>query len=273
MMIAEESTAWPGVSRPVDRGGLGFGYKWNMGWMNDSLDYISKDPVYRSHHHGEMTFSTVYAWDENFILPISHDEVVHGKGSMLNKMPGDKWQKFANLRAYFGFMWAHPGKKLLFMGSEFAQLGEWNHDHGLDWHLLEDPLHKGVQSLVRDLNRVYSDIPALHQLDHDGAGFQWLQLNNSQQSVFAWARRGNINNALVVVVSNMTPQTHFGFQLGVPIAGQYDEIINSDAIAYGGSGQTNSSVSSNTQSRDDQPYSITFTLPPLATVMFELRQE
>ena len=271
MMIAEESTAWPGVSKPVHEGGLGFGFKWNMGWMNDSLAYMQRDPIYRKHHHDEMTFSIVYAWDENFMLSLSHDEVVHGKRSLLEKMPGDNWQKFANLRAYYGFMWGHPGKKLVFMGGEFAQRREWNHDTSLDWHLLDQDLHRGMQKLVRDLNGFYCDNPAMHQGDHAPEGFQWLQLHNRDQSVFAWARRGIEDEDLVVIVSNMTPQTHTSYRLGVPESGWYKECINTDAFDYGGSGQGNlGGIEAQSIGHDSQPYSVEITVPPLATLMFKL---
>ena len=269
MMIAEESTAWPGVSHPVDSGGLGFGYKWNMGWMNDSLSYIEKDPIYRQHHHDQMTFSTVYAWDENFILPISHDEVVHGKGSLINKMPGDDWQKFANLRAYLGFMWGHPGKKLLFMGCEFAQLTEWNHDQSLQWHLLDDSRHLGIQQLIRDLNRVYCDIPALHHLDHDASGFEWLQVHNHRVSIFAWLRRGKECHD-IIVISNMTPETHHDYSVGVATEGLYNEILNTDAPQYGGSGQSNKPLKAKHEPYDGQTYSISLTVPPLSTIMLQV---
>ncbi len=274
LMIAEESTAWPGVSRPVDEGGLGFNFKWNMGWMNDSLRYMEKDPVYRSHHHHEMTFSIMYAWDEHFILSLSHDEVVHGKGSMLTKMPGDDWQKFANLRAYYGFMWAHPGKKLVFQGCEFAQRNEWNHDHSLDWHLLETPAHNGVKLLVRDLNSAYKNLPALSQLDCSHEGFEWLQLHNNQQSVFAWARKakgdGDQTDSMVIAVCNMTPQLHSNYLLGVPKAGWYREYLNTDAVEYGGSGQGNAGgASAVKQAYDGQEYALSITVPPLATLIFE----
>ncbi len=188
---AEESTAWPMVSRPVDWGGLGFGYKWNMGWMHDTLEYISKDPIYRRHHHGQILFGLHYAFSENFILPLSHDEVVHGKRSILGRMPGDEWQRFANLRAYYAFMFGHPGKKLMFMGSEFGQEREWSHDHSLDWHLLENPKHAGIQTLIRDLNKLYRDVPALHELDCDHNGFEWLVMHDADRSVFAWLRKGH----------------------------------------------------------------------------------
>jgi len=269
MMVAEESTAWPGVSRPVHMGGLGFGFKWNMGWMNDSLRYMARDPIHRRYHHDEMTFSIIYAWDENFILAISHDEVVHGKGSLLTRMPGDDWQKFANLRAYLGFMWGHPGKKLLFMGCEFAQRPEWNHDIGLAWHELNAPAHRGVQMLVRDLNRFYRATPALYQADASPAGFGWLQLHNRDQSIFAWRRTASDDGAMVVVVSNMTPQTHHDYRLGVPRPGRYREAINTDALEYGGSGQgNNGAVQASTDAWDGQPYSMAITVPPLATLMF-----
>jgi 1,4-alpha-glucan branching enzyme len=269
MMIAEESTAWPGVSKPVDGGGLGFGYKWNMGWMNDSLRYMEKDPIHRQYHHNEMTFSTVYAWDENFVLPISHDEVVHGKGSLLNKMPGDEWQRFANLRAYLGFMWTHPGKKLLFQGCEFAQGDEWNHDESLQWHLLQYDFHRGVQELVRDLNKTYRQLPSLHQLDADGSGFEWLQLNSQENSIFAWLRKGGDEHLPAVVISNMTPQTHFDYQLGVPHAGAYSERLNTDDPRYGGSGQANGELHTTDIAWDNQPHSLFITVPPLATVILQ----
>lgn len=272
MMIAEESTAWPGVSKPVDQGGLGFGYKWNMGWMNDSTKYMEKDPVYRKHHQGDMTFSIVYAFNENFILPLSHDEVVHGKGSLLTKMPGDDWQKFANLRAYFGFMWAHPGKKLLFMGGELAQRREWDHDTGLDWHLLDSEMHRGVNSLVRDLNNFYRQSPALHELDSSADGFSWLQHENSEQSIFSWLRRGREQHACAVIVSNMTPNTHHDYRVGVPMAGWYKECINTDARDYGGSGQGNrGGLHSDDVSWNSQPCSLSITVPPLSTVIFEFQ--
>ncbi|MGL4279527.1 MAG: 1,4-alpha-glucan branching protein GlgB, partial [Albidovulum sp.] len=228
MTVAEESTAFPGVSRPVDTGGLGFGFKWNMGWMNDTLSYIQKEPIFRQYHHNQMTFGLAYAWTENFILPISHDEVVHGKGSMLGKMPGNAWEKFANLRAYYGFMWAHPGKKLLFMGQEFAQVREWNHNQSLDWHLLENEDHLGMQSLVRDLNRLYRDTPALHVNDCRPEGFVWLEPNDAEASVFAWVRRGRAGDPMVVAVVNMTPVER-RYRLGFPAAGVWEEMLNTDA--------------------------------------------
>ena len=270
LMIAEESTAWPGVSEPVYNGGLGFGFKWNMGWMNDSLKYMERDPIYRQYHANEMTFSIVYAWSEKFILPLSHDEVVHGKGSLINKMPGDAWQQFASLRAYLGFMWAHPGKKLLFMGCEFAQRREWDHDASLDWHLLEQPAHAGVQSLVRDLNRLYRSTPALYQLDASAAGFEWLQQDAGGQSVFAWLRKSYDAEHFVVAITNLTAQVHHHYRIGVPRAGRYRECLNTDAEHYGGSGQGNlGSVVADSEPRDGRPASFSITLPPLATLILE----
>ena len=267
MMIAEESTAWPGVSNPVDMGGLGFGYKWNMGWMNDTLQYMQRDPIHRKYHHHEMTFGILYAWSEKYVLPLSHDEVVHGKASLLEKMPGDDWQKFANLRAYYGFMWAQPGKKLLFMGGEFGQRSEWNHDASLDWHLLEHASHRGLLQLVRDLNFLYRRTPALFERDISPEGFQWVQADNSQLSVFAWLRRGD--DDVLLAVSNMTPECHLYFRLGVPEPGRYREVLNTDAEVYGGSGQGNGGGAwSQDIPWDGQPCSVVVTLPPLATVLF-----
>ena len=203
--IAEESTAWPMVSRPVHLGGLGFGYKWNMGWMHDTLRYMSKDPIHRRYHHNDLTFGLLYAFHENFVLPLSHDEVVHGKGSIFGRMPGDRWQRFANLRAYYAFMFGHPGKKLLFMGSEFAQESEWDVDSSLDWHLLADPMHEGVRRCVSDLNRLYREHPALHQLDCDGHGFSWIDCNDRDNSVLSWMRKANDPEDFIVVVANFTP--------------------------------------------------------------------
>jgi 1,4-alpha-glucan branching enzyme len=232
---AEESTAWPMVSRPVDWGGLGFGYKWNMGWMHDTLDYIAKDPVYRKHHHGQILFGLHYAFSENFILPLSHDEVVHGKRSILGRMPGDEWQRFATLRAYYGFMFGHPGKKLLFMGGEFGQEQEWRHDHSLDWHLLEQPLHAGIQALVRDLNGLYRSLPALHELDCEAEGFEWLVMHDADRSVFAWLRKGRRTDDRCLVVVNFTPQVYRDYRVTVPFFGRWREVLNTDAATYGGS--------------------------------------
>lgn len=271
MTIAEESTAWPGVSRPVDSGGLGFGFKWNMGWMNDTLRYMARDPIHRKHHHNELTFGLVYAFDENFILPLSHDEVVHGKGSMIGKMPGDDWQKFANLRAYYGFMWAHPGKKLLFQGCEFAQRAEWNHDQSLDWHLLEEAPHAGVQSLVRDLNQLYREVPALHQQDCHSDGFRWLDINNEEASVIAFERHSK-DGETVIVICNFTPSPQHGMRFGVAKAGFWSERINTNAEVYGGSDMGNTGgVNSSPAPCQQHPHSIEVTLPPLATLILQLK--
>jgi 1,4-alpha-glucan branching enzyme len=267
--IAEESTDWPGVSRPLYAGGLGFGYKWNMGWMHDTLAYMQEEPVHRRWHHGEMTFGLVYAFSENFILPLSHDEVVHGKGSLIGKMPGDDWRKFANLRAYYGFMWGHPGKKLLFMGGEFAQWREWNHDASLDWHLTDQAPHRGVQNLVRDLNRLYRELPALHRRDCDGAGFEWSVADDAEQSVFAFLRYGEEDDPPVLVVSNFTPVPRYRYRIGVPRGGRWREALNTDAAPYAGSNLGNAGgVVADARSVHDQPCSLELTLPPLATLFF-----
>ncbi len=271
VMLAEESTAFPAVSRPPDQGGLGFHYKWNMGWMNDTLSYIGRDPIHRRYHHGEVTFGLVYAFTENFVLPISHDEVVHGKGSLLGRMPGDRWQQFANLRAYLGFQFGHPGKKLLFMGCEFAQQAEWDHDRSLDWSLLELPAHAGVQRLVRDLNHLYRAAPALHQLDHESAGFEWIDHSDATQSVLSFIRRGREPGSLVVVVCNFTPTVHAAYRIGVPHAGVYHERLNTDSAHYGGSnvGTALGSLTAQSLAWHGRPYSLDVPLPPLATVFFE----
>jgi 1,4-alpha-glucan branching enzyme len=267
--IAEESTAWPGVSRPVYLGGLGFGYKWNMGWMHDTLRYMGQDPIYRRWHHQDLTFGLLYAFSENFILPLSHDEVVHGKGSLLGRMPGHRWQKFANLRAYFGFMFGHPGKKLLFMGGEFGQEREWNHDMSLDWHLLADPLHRGLQSLVRDLNRLYRELPALHEGDCDPAGFEWVEAGDADNSVFAFLRRDRAGG-LALVVCNFTPVPRRHYRLGVPMPGRYRERLNSDAALYGGCNLGNAGeVTTSPPGSHRRPHAVELTLPPLATLIFE----
>ncbi|MDU8910657.1 1,4-alpha-glucan branching protein GlgB [Aestuariicoccus sp. MJ-SS9] len=266
MTVAEESTSFPKVSRPIYDGGLGFGYKWNMGWMNDTLEYIQKDPIYRKHHHHQMTFGLHYAFSENFILPISHDEVVHGKGSMLGKMPGNEWEKFANLRAYYGFMWGHPGKKLLFMGQEFAQGHEWNHNAQIDWACLENPAHKGIQRLVRDLNTLYRAEPALHAADCDPAGFQWIEANDADRSVFAWVRRGG-DGAEVAVICNFTPVEQTGYRIGLPQAGHWREALNSDASIYGGGDRGNlGGVTAHEGVSHGQPAHASLTLPPLSVV-------
>jgi 1,4-alpha-glucan branching enzyme len=269
MTIAEESTAFPGVSRPANWGGLGFGFKWNMGWMNDTLSYMQKDPIYRKYHHGQMTFGLVYAWSENYILPISHDEVVHGKGSMLSKMPGNGWEKFANLRAYYGFMWAHPGKKLLFMGQEFAQGAEWNHNQSLDWHQLDIAEHCGMQRLVRDLNRVYRDTRALHVNDTRAEGFSWIESNDAEAGVFAWVRKGNEGDKPVVAVVNMTPIER-SYRLGLPAAGKWHEILNTDAEIYGGGNRGNlGGVTTEKTPWHGQPQSTLVTLAPLSAVYLQ----
>ncbi|HKS87996.1 MAG TPA: 1,4-alpha-glucan branching protein GlgB, partial [Stellaceae bacterium] len=266
---AEESTAWPMVSRPTYLGGLGFGYKWNMGWMHDTLGYMARDPVHRKFHHNDLTFGLLYAFHENFILPLSHDEVVHGKGSLLGRMPGDRWQRFANLRAYFAFMWTHPGKKLLFMGGEFAQEREWNHDIGLDWQLLGDPMHGGVQRLVRDLNRLYRATPALHQLDCEPEGFSWIDAANGAESVLSYLRRGRDPEGLAVIVCNFTPVPRHGYRIGVPRPGRYAERINTDAEIYGGSGVGNSGeVLAEPYPMHGHAYSLSLQLPPLGVVIF-----
>ena len=268
--IAEESTAWPAVSRPVYLGGLGFGFKWNMGWMHDTLNYIGCDPIYRRWHHHDLTFGLLYAFSENFVLPLSHDEVVHGKGSLLGRMPGDRWQKFANLRAYFGFMFAHPGKKLLFMGGEFGQEREWNHDSSLDWHLLADPLHRGMQSLVRDLNGAYRELPALHEGDCEAFGFEWIEAGDADNSVFAFIRRSRGGERQAVVVCNFTPIVRQGYRIGVPGPGRYRERLNTDAAIYGGSNLGNAGeVRAMAVPSHGRAFAIELTLPPLATLVFE----
>ena len=264
--IAEESTAWPGVTTPTDAGGLGFGLKWNMGWMHDSLEYIKHEPIHRQYHHNEMTFSLVYAWTENFTLPLSHDEVVHGKGSLYDRMPGDQWQKLANLRAYFGFMWAHPGKQLLFMGGEFGQVGEWSQARGLEWHLLDHAPHQGVQKVVKDLNRIYVENPALWARDNESTGFQWLVSDDYAGNIFAWARWDHDGNP-IVSVTNLSPVVRHDYHLPLPLAGHWEEVLNTDDLAYGGSDIGNKSeISANTGAHFGQVASAKVTLPPLATI-------
>jgi 1,4-alpha-glucan branching enzyme len=268
MTVAEESTAWPKVSQPVEVGGLGFGYKWNMGWMHDTLQYMSEDPIHRRYHHDKMTFGLVYAFSENFVLPLSHDEVVHGKGSLIGKMPGDRWQKFANLRAYYGFMWTHPGKKLLFMGGEFAQEREWNHDRALDWELLGDPSHRGVQTLIRDLNRLYRSTPSLHELDCEPDGFEWVSSEDADRSIYAYLRKGKSDAPPALVVCNFTPVVREGYRIGVPHAGAWREVLNTDSAAYGGSNVGNAGrVLASDVGEHGRPASLELTLPPLATVV------
>ena len=267
LVIAEESTAWPGVSQSTQQGGLGFSYKWNMGWMHDSLHYIQQDPVYRAHHHNELSFGLMYAWSERFVLPISHDEVVHGKRSLIDKMPGDRWQKFANLRAYLSFMWGHPGKKLLFMGCEFGQWREWNHDQQLDWYLLQYPEHRGVQKLVSDLNRLYREEPALHDQDDAPQGFQWLIGDDAVNSVYAWLRWSK-DGRPALVVANFTPVPREAYRVGVPFAGRWVELLNSDADTYAGSNYGNGGGASTEEvPSHGQNLSLELNLPPLAVLI------
>jgi len=267
MMIAEESTAWPGVTAPAEEGGLGFHYKWNMGWMHDTLQYFEYEPIHRQYRHNDLTFGMVYAYSERFVLPLSHDEVVHGKGSLLAKMPGDRWQKFANLRAYYGFMFTHPGKKLLFMGAELAQGHEWNHDASLDWDALKDPMHRGIQHLVRDLNGLYRSLPALHARDADSSGFEWVIGDDAQNSVSAYLRRDGERVALVVC--NLTPVPREHYRIGVPKAGRWAERLNTDAGVYGGSGLGNAGeAQTQAVAAHGQGQSLEIVLPPLSTVVF-----
>jgi 1,4-alpha-glucan branching enzyme len=269
--VAEESTAWPMVSRPTYLGGLGFGFKWNMGWMHDTLRYMGKDPVHRAFHHNDLTFGLLYAFQENFVLPLSHDEVVHGKGSLIGRMPGDRWQKFANLRAYFAFMWTHPGKKLLFMGGEFAQEAEWNHDQSLDWHLNDDPLHSGMQAVIRDLNALYRRSSALYRADFDAAGFAWIDCCNPEQSVLAYLRRDpSAPGNEAVTVANFTPMVRENYRLGVPCGGVWAEEINTDSALYGGGNVGNGGrVTAQAIPSHGQPFSIVVTLPPLAALVLK----
>ncbi|MCA1764817.1 MAG: 1,4-alpha-glucan branching enzyme, partial [Desulfobulbaceae bacterium] len=272
MTMAEESTSYPMVSRPTYLGGLGFGFKWNMGWMHDTLEYMSHDPIHRTYHHHRLTFSLLYAYHENFLLPFSHDEVVHGKGSMIGKMPGDDWRKFANLRLLYGYMYTHPGKKLLFMGDEIGQWSEWNHDTGLDWALLDYPLHQGLHRWVRDLNTLLRGEPALHELDNDPAGFAWIDCNDSQQSVLSFIRRGKNPDEVVVCIGNFTPVPRHEYRLGVPEMGYWEEVLNSDAPIYGGSGQGNFGGKEATPlSVHGKNQSLNVTLPPLAILVFRLK--
>jgi 1,4-alpha-glucan branching enzyme len=264
---AEESTSWPGVSRPTYLGGLGFGFKWNMGWMHDTLGYFGQDPIYRRHHHHELTFSMLYAFSENFILPLSHDEVVHGKGSLYSTMAGDRWQKLANLRALYAYMWAHPGKKLLFMGSEFAQEQEWSYERSLDWHLLDKPEHAGIHALVRDLNRLYRHEPALWQLDSDPAGFWWLEPNDSDSNVFAFVRASRDGERLLVLAANLSPVPRQAYRLGLPRSGRWREALNTDSSYYGGGDVGNhGGVGAEPIPWHGQPVSAEVTLPPLAAI-------
>jgi 1,4-alpha-glucan branching enzyme len=264
---AEESTAWPGVSRPTYVGGLGFGFKWNMGWMHDTLGYFERDPAFRRWHHHELTFSLMYAFTENFILPLSHDEVVHGKGSLIDKMPGDRWQKLANLRCLYAYMWAHPGKKLLFMGQEFAQHQEWSEERSLDWHLLENPEHAGIQSLVRDLNGAYRGEPALWELDFDPEGFYWIEANAAEENIVVFARRDRANDRVVVVAMNLSPLPRHGYRVGLPRVGAWKEALNTDSSYYGGSDTGNlGGIEAEPMGWHGQPFSAEITLPPLGVL-------
>ncbi|MFZ5512706.1 MAG: 1,4-alpha-glucan branching protein GlgB [Pseudomonadota bacterium] len=268
-MVAEESTAWPMVSRPAYAGGLGFGMKWNMGWMHDTLSYFSKDPIYRKHHHNQLTFSIWYAFSENFMLPLSHDEVVHGKGTLLGRMPGDEGQQFANLRLLLGYMWGHPGKKLLFMGGEFGQRREWQHDESLEWHVLQYPLHAGVQRWLKDLNGFYRSTPALWQEDFSAAGFEWVDCNDWEESVLSFLRKGRDANELVLAVCNFTPVARHNYLVGVPRGGWWRECLNSDSQWYGGGGMGNhGGVEAAPVGAHGRYYSLSLTLPPLAVLFF-----
>jgi 1,4-alpha-glucan branching enzyme len=265
--IAEESTSWPMVSRPTYLGGLGFGQKWNMGWMHDTLKYFSLDTIYRKYHHDQLTFSIWYAFHENFVLPFSHDEVVHGKSSLLAKMPGDDWQKFANLRLLFGYQYGHPGKKLLFMGSEFGQWREWNHDRSLDWHLLENAQHQGIQRWLQDLNHFYRDEPALFSRDFENNGFEWADLHDWEHSIISFFRKGEKPEDQVLVICNFTPVPHANYRIGVPHGGFWREVLNSDAVIYGGSGQGNvGGMEAAPIPAHGRYYSLSLTIPPLAVL-------
>jgi 1,4-alpha-glucan branching enzyme len=264
--IAEESTSWPGVTRTTDSDGLGFGFKWNMGWMHDTLDYLKREPIHRSWHHNELTFGLTYAFSENYVLPLSHDEVVHGKGSLLRKMPGDRWQQLATLRAYLAFMWAHPGKQLLFMGAEIGQESEWAEARELDWWLLDHPEHLGVHRLMKDLNRAYADSPAIWSRDHEPESFEWIDANDAGRNVFSFIRRGT-DGSTVVSVSNFSAVPHHDYRLGLPAAGEWHEVVNTDAATYTGSGVGNQgTVNAVEGGQAGQPAHARLVLPPLATV-------
>ena len=268
--IAEESTAWPMVSRPTYVGGLGFGMKWNMGWMHDTLDYFSKDPVFRKYHHNQLTFSIWYAFFENFILSLSHDEVVYGKGSLINKMPGDDWQKFANLRLLLGYLYTHPGKKLLYMGGEFGQWREWFHEDSLDWHLLQYPSHQEIQRWVKHLNILYRGEPALHERDFEHGGFEWVDFSDWEQSIISFLRKGRSTRDVILVVCNFTPVPRYNYRVGVPVGGYWKEILNSDAREYGGSGHGNlGGAEAVPVPSHGRYYSLSLTLPPLGILVFK----
>jgi 1,4-alpha-glucan branching enzyme len=268
--MAEESTAWPGVSRPTFAGGLGFGLKWDMGWMHDTLEYMRLNPIHRRFHHNDLTFRMIYAFTENFVLSLSHDEVVHGKGSLISKMPGDDWQKAANLRLLLSYMYAQPGKKLLFMGGEFGQWKEWDHESSLSWEALEHGFHRRLQACTRDLNRLYASEPALHELDTDPAGFEWIDAGDSAASVLSFMRKGSSTDDLVLVVCNFTPVVRENYRVGVPRTGPWREVLNSDAADYGGSGAGNMGrVQAMPVPYHGRPYSVNLTLPPLAAVFFK----
>jgi 1,4-alpha-glucan branching enzyme len=270
LTVAEESTAWGAVSRPTYTGGLGFSLKWNMGWMNDTLRYMRHEPIHRKYHHDELTFSLIYAFHENFVLPLSHDEVVHGKGSLLDQVPGDLWQKFANLRLLYTYMWTHPGKKLLFMGGEFGQWREWTHDDSLQWELLDQPLHAGLSNWVRDLNLLYKSEAAMHEWDCDPAGFEWIDCDDADSSAVSLIRKGKSSAAIIMVTCNFTPVPRSNYRVGAPRGGYWREALNSDAAVYGGSNMGNGGGTEAVQSAlHGRPYSITITLPPLAVLFFK----
>jgi 1,4-alpha-glucan branching enzyme len=267
-MIAEESTAWPMVTRPTIVGGLGFGMKWNMGWMHDTLDYFEKDPVYRKYHHNQLTFSIMYAFSENFMLPLSHDEVVYGKGSMIRKMPGDDWQKFANLRLLYGYMFTHPGKKILFMGGEIGQWNEWNHDASIEWDLLQFPNHDGLKKWLGRVNTIYREEPALHQKDFSGEGFAWVDCGDWEQSIISYLRKSD--DDAILVVCNLTPSPRYNYRIGVPESGRWRELLNSDAREFGGSGQGNfGSIDASPLPQHGHYNSVSLTLPPLGVLVLK----
>jgi 1,4-alpha-glucan branching enzyme len=267
LTVAEESTAWPQVTRPPYMGGLGFSFKWNMGWMHDTLAYVSQDPIHRRWHHNDLTFSLLYAFHENFVLPLSHDEVVHGKASMLNKVPGDGWQKFATLRLLYAYMWAHPGKKLLFQGLDFGQGDEWTETRSVDWHLLQYPLQSGLQRCLADIQRVYRSHPALYQVDFDWQGFEWLESHDNENSVFAFLRRGREPQDIMVVVCNFTPVPRYGYRVGVPTGGPWREVLNTDSSLYSGSNVGNGGmVWALDEGWAGQPHSVCLTIPPLGAI-------